>query len=650
MGVRLVNHSFRYGNGDGTGTHNHDELLHRDWVDQHPIYAITGLQEVLNTIENNITLTIDTLAQKEIELKEYTDTHIQQESDIINQKIDDTDAKIVEEYIDTETVKFKHDQENKSLKAEVVVYTDVEQTNSLERTPDGLYVPKLKPIDTDTISWSEISWGETIKEIFENGLKFSHNNTSQYNNLASLSEANAWYWDDNLNSIVQPLNTDTYNGYVSEHYYDNYKHCVTLMSNNSDDDANGIVLGYVFDENDRPHTLSAMIQRGGNIYLNYRFAIIYNFRLPGQEIVASYNLNNSASGWNSMARGITLYATKNENEIKVSATPWNYNNQITEIIEADDLPFEHTLEIDLDNYSWGHYFKDKVRYGYSNLSQANSYFTNIFFYSKLTKRTAELKARVRIKNDIDNAIEETEDGLFVSKKPLNLAQDHLNGIDYDHISNTYYVHKSHSFIQVSQQDHGLSIGDFIFYSTRIMGYQKALAKDDLEMNIVGMVNYIYDENNFEYVCSGFVETDLFDEDHKFVQGMPLYISDTDPGQVTQVQPDISKAVGYPIENKGLVISIERGIQYNQEKSIGDFMTSVNDYNIRSDGYIKVNAENEYKLNIMHKLVDKSNPDFISNYLIIDQENNTLKFKNIDALYIMNGITSNDGINLFIKAF
>ena len=54
MGVRLVIHNFEVDEMDYTGTHNHDDLLHRDWVDQHPIYAITGLQEVLNTIEINL--------------------------------------------------------------------------------------------------------------------------------------------------------------------------------------------------------------------------------------------------------------------------------------------------------------------------------------------------------------------------------------------------------------------------------------------------------------------------------------------------------------------------------------------------------------------------------------------------------------------
>ena len=648
MGVRLVVHSAKHGGkGYSAGTHNHDELIHRDWVDQHPIYAITGLQEVLNTIESNIVIALKLINEKETELKDYTDTKIQEESDIINQRIDELN--FIDELIDTDSLKLSYNEE-KALRGDVIVYTDIEDTNALKRTPDGLYVPKLKPTNTNTIAWDDISYGETIKEIFENGIKFSHNDTNHYNNLYNPSEANAWYWDENLESIIQPLNTESYNGYVSEKLYDNYKHCVCLKSNNNDDDANGLVIGYVIDEYGQPHTLSAMIQKGGNIYLNYRFAIIYNFGLPNQEIIANFNFSNSDNegGWSLTPNGITLYVTKEGPNITVSATQFNYENNITDILEATDLPYEHTFNIDLRDYSWGSLFKDKVRYGYSNLSQAGSYFSNICFYSKSSKKASEVKARVKIANDINNAIVEREDGLFVSKKPLNISDEHLNGIDYNIQENTYYVHKSHSFIPVHQDMHELKVGDFIYYDTRTMTYQKALAKDNFDINIVGMVNYISDENNFEFICSGFVETDLFNEQHNFVQGMPLYISDENPGEVVQIQPDISKAVGYPIDNIGLVISIERGIQYNQEASIGDFMISANDYNIRSDGYIRVIEDVEYKYNVISKLLNKSDQTFINNYLIIDQENNIIKFKNTNELRIQNGVK--DGLNLFIKAF
>ena len=50
MGVRLV----KYGVINGTGTYNHDELYNRDLPDQHPISAITGLEDRLKQIDINI--------------------------------------------------------------------------------------------------------------------------------------------------------------------------------------------------------------------------------------------------------------------------------------------------------------------------------------------------------------------------------------------------------------------------------------------------------------------------------------------------------------------------------------------------------------------------------------------------------------------
>ena len=163
-----------------------------------------------------------------------------------------------------------------------------------------------------------------------------------------------------------------------------------------------------------------------------------------------------------------------------------------------------------------------------------------------------------------------------------------------------------------------------------------------------MVSYIYDDNQFEYVCSGFVETDVFNEANGYVQGMPLYISNTHAGQVTQEQPDISKAVGYPVANIGLIISIERGIQYNQEAQIGDFKTSANDYNMRSDGYIKIASNVDFRLSTVQKLLDHVDQEFKDQYIIVDTTNNILRFQNTDILYDLQKVPV--GLNLFVKAF
>jgi hypothetical protein len=666
MGVRLVVHNFEVDEMDYTGTHNHDDLLHRDWVDQHPIYAITGLQEVLNTIEINLINITNLINENDIavrnDFKQYTDTKVTTLSDTVNARIDDLN--VVDKIIDTDSIDLTYNETTNSLKADVIIHDDPEGTNSLVCTPDGLYVPKMVTQDTATITWDSVSQGESLIELFANGIRFSHNGTN--NNMYNAAEANAWYWDNSLQSFVQPQNAVTYNGFVTQNLYDNYKHTVRLYSSDSDDDINGVVIGFVFDDNGYPHTLSAVIQRG-NDFGSFKFALYYNFYLPNQTLIANYALTNSNSGWS--GKNITLYITKEKNIVSASVTPWDYDNTIASIGEAALLPFEHTLSIDLNNYSWGHLFASKVHYGYSNISQPQSSFGKVFFYSKSQHTAQNMFASVKIQDEPNNAIQVNEKGLFVQEflispdennaltqhengyfakaTAMNIADKRLNGLEQP-ATGEYYVHKSHSFIDVTQANHEFIIGDFIYYDNRTNLYQKAIAKDDFDINIVGMVSYIYDANKFEYVCSGLVETDLFTEDNGYVQGMPLYISDLHAGKVTQEQPNISKAVGYPIANIGLIISIERGIQYSQEAQIGDFKYSANDYNIRSDGYIKVAENIDFKMSTVHKLLDHVDQEFKDQYIIIDTINNILKFQNVDSLYDAQKVPV--GLNLFVKAF
>lgn len=53
MGVRLVryNNGVVTGSGSSSGTYDHNELTNRDLVNQHPISAITGLQESLDELQ-----------------------------------------------------------------------------------------------------------------------------------------------------------------------------------------------------------------------------------------------------------------------------------------------------------------------------------------------------------------------------------------------------------------------------------------------------------------------------------------------------------------------------------------------------------------------------------------------------------------------
>ena len=54
MGVRLVKYNRTAEGNENSYYNDHDYLVNRDLANQHPIYAISGLQEVLNVLEENI--------------------------------------------------------------------------------------------------------------------------------------------------------------------------------------------------------------------------------------------------------------------------------------------------------------------------------------------------------------------------------------------------------------------------------------------------------------------------------------------------------------------------------------------------------------------------------------------------------------------
>ena len=657
MGVRLVQYNRNNNNGDGSLNRDHDELINRDLLNQHPIYAITGLQEILNILEDSIEET-NTRLNQEIERINSDIDSINKELEIINDII--SKLNVIKDVEDTYSVDMSYNKDTKILKADVKIFEDTRNdSNAIQLLAEGLYVPKTTTEDSNTITWSIKSLGETLEQIYQDGIKFSHKSNS-WSNVNSATEANAWYWDDTKQSFVQPKNTATFTGFVTQNFYDYYTHTATLRSTDTDNDVNGLVIGFVFDENNHPHTLSIVVNKQDGIANSWK--MIYDYMLPDEQML--FNIGNnpgggvqpsgySSKGWNGISNGITVQVTKYKNLVTAICSNWN----------SKDLNENTKISIDLNDYSWGYLFQGPVRYGYCNFSQAYSFFQDIEFISKNQATSSSLVASVKISEEDNNGIVEKEDGIYyekfnISKENGNILQKHTDGyfvqgpskqLDnaIELLDNGYYV-RTHSNIKtVTKINHGFEIGDFIFYHPND-GYKKALAIDSYDSNIVGMVTKVIDINTFEYMWSGFYATDVFNSSNGYTQGMPLYISDIDPGKVTQVQPDISKAVGYPVENIGLIISIERGIQYNQEASIGDFKTSANTYNVRSDGFIKVVDGVEYKQSLIQKLIDSLDDEFKTSYMIFDNTNNTVQFINTDNLILSNKVP--EGLNLFIKAF
>ena len=175
MGVRLVRYTRH--NNEISSYNDHDELINRDLMNQHPIYAITGLQEVLNILEDSIYNTNTLMLEKETIINGKIDAIMTDIADI-NQALLDigviiADLNVIDNVEETYSIKMEYDETTNTLKGDVKVYPDKNDSNALQILADGLYVPKVITEETSSIKWTEETIGESLSEIYENLIPFS---------------------------------------------------------------------------------------------------------------------------------------------------------------------------------------------------------------------------------------------------------------------------------------------------------------------------------------------------------------------------------------------------------------------------------------------------------------------------------------------
>ena len=307
-------------------------------------------------------------------------------------------------FIDTPSISFSHDVSARTLRANAKRVQSTE--NALEIRTAGLFVDKYLDVDIEDTKSVHLYFegkGETLREMFDNGNVFSYNGTNT--KIAKPGEANAWYFDSSLDSFVQPKNTDTFTGFVSNIKYRTYTHRCTLRSKDADNDIDGLIVAYYEDVDGNPHNISFMVARGTNVS-GFHYAFAKDYGLPGQQILyqkGNTAMGNSApsapSGGNAGWKGhyITLEVQKQGTIISCAASDW----------DSDEINYATTISIDLTEYSWGEHFAGKVQYGYCNKSQADSYFTDIYFKGK-----GPLKAEVIVSKDANNGLEIRNNGVY----------------------------------------------------------------------------------------------------------------------------------------------------------------------------------------------------------------------------------------------
>lgn len=222
----------------------------------------------------------------------------------------------------------------------------------------------------------------SFEEVFNNWLKFSHLNGVDN---AKPEELSAWTYDADINTVVQPLNTESYCGFVSPKSYSSYDIKVRLYSTGDDDDQIGMVAAFATDANGKQHTLS-FIRSPWNNTGTYKWickvdhctydmgSTAYNQILLADK-TSTITIPSSAAttnwGTSLIGTGTVIHMTRNGNVFTAACSQFNSstideNTRIT--IDLDQLS---------DTYPVLNNFKGASSWGYSTLSQPYSMYENI---------------------------------------------------------------------------------------------------------------------------------------------------------------------------------------------------------------------------------------------------------------------------------
>lgn len=109
-------------------------------------------------------------------------------------------------------------------------------------------------------------------------------------------------------------------------------------------------------------------------------------------------------------------------------------------------------------------------------------------------------------------------------------------------------------IRIQQENHLMQIGDAVFYDVKNKKFSKALAINNIDSEVCGVISEIPNQNEFIILTEGFLETDRYN----YKTGSILYLSEVIPGFLMSADPtSIIKQVAIKKDN-GIQIDIQMG--------------------------------------------------------------------------------------------
>lgn len=116
-------------------------------------------------------------------------------------------------------------------------------------------------------------------------------------------------------------------------------------------------------------------------------------------------------------------------------------------------------------------------------------------------------------------------------------------------------------IRIYQDNHLFQIGDAVFYDVKNKKFSKALAINNIDSEVCGLISEIPTSNEFILLTEGFLKTDRY----KYHEGSVLYLSEVMPGFLMSAEPTgIVKQIAIQ-KTDGIQIDIQMGY-FLQENS------------------------------------------------------------------------------------
>lgn len=323
----------------------------------------------------------------------------------------------------------------------------------LTSDPEGLGSrPGVRPVgfvESDEELDFQMNAEEDFEEIFNSWQRISRFSDSGLSDNAHPDESVAWTFNASTGQVVQPLNTVSLVGFISDYLYNNYTLAVRLSSNNNDDDHIGLCIAHAEDIAGDTHILTAQRAFYGraplvvdkNYHANdssqYEVARVYSGLQWSDGSTATGPIDNNSirPGWSNLSNGLLLRVTRDEDIITIETSRNDgatYHEPATTTI---DLSLDPELEI----------FRGPQRYGYVCHSQPNSTFDTL-------ERTTDRRPLIDLRNftiheqvGSDWVESQTSVQDLITRGVLQPNQLHLNPIT----GRFYYMRGSEELLPVN---------------------------------------------------------------------------------------------------------------------------------------------------------------------------------------------------------